>query len=503
MATAEIKAVITAEDRASATVSKFGSSMTKTSAAIGIASAAAGAAVVAFGVQSFQAYAEAEKQSRMLEHAVIDVSHATKEQYQQTSDLADALEKKGVLDADNIRQGLAQLSTFGLSNKAVQALGGSLADLAVNQYGVSASGEQLSDSANMIAKALNGQFGILEKSGIRFTEAQKAIIEFGTEEQKVAAINEGFAQNLKYTNDIAKDTAEGGFARMQVKLENIKEEFGKVLSEGISPIIDRVDSFLERHPNAGKDAAEGTKVAVEGFIAAINGAAVVVQQLFIEMNPLYRVIRGFYELQDQLALLSMFIQTEWTKVTNSARALFANLQVVWGQIQQTVAGAVGRIGANINGLWAAAVGGFNNFRANALNWASDTVNSILNYFREIPGKIASAVSGAGGGAWQAMRTVGRAVGIPGFASGVQNFGGGLAVVGERGPELVNLPRGSDVIPNNQIGNMGATNNTTININVGLMTGSAIERREAAAKMFEDLKDIAGMQGQTVGQLIGT
>lgn len=37
--------------------------------------------------------------------------------------------------------------------------------------------------------------------------------------------------------------------------------------------------------------------------------------------------------------------------------------------------------------------------------------------------------------------------VPGFASGVQNFSGGLAVVGERGPELVRLPRGADVIPN--------------------------------------------------------
>lgn len=36
--------------------------------------------------------------------------------------------------------------------------------------------------------------------------------------------------------------------------------------------------------------------------------------------------------------------------------------------------------------------------------------------------------------------------IPGFANGVTNFGGGLAVVGERGEELVNLPKGSDVIP---------------------------------------------------------
>lgn len=40
----------------------------------------------------------------------------------------------------------------------------------------------------------------------------------------------------------------------------------------------------------------------------------------------------------------------------------------------------------------------------------------------------------------------------GFAKGVTNFAGGLALVGEEGPEIVELPKGSNVIPNNKIGN---------------------------------------------------
>ena len=35
--------------------------------------------------------------------------------------------------------------------------------------------------------------------------------------------------------------------------------------------------------------------------------------------------------------------------------------------------------------------------------------------------------------------------MPSFATGVNNFEGGMALVGERGPEIVNLPHGSDVI----------------------------------------------------------
>jgi hypothetical protein len=36
---------------------------------------------------------------------------------------------------------------------------------------------------------------------------------------------------------------------------------------------------------------------------------------------------------------------------------------------------------------------------------------------------------------------------PAFAGGVTNFEGGMALVGERGPELVTLPRGANVITN--------------------------------------------------------
>lgn len=46
--------------------------------------------------------------------------------------------------------------------------------------------------------------------------------------------------------------------------------------------------------------------------------------------------------------------------------------------------------------------------------------------------------------------------VPAHAMGTSFAPGGLSLVGERGPELVNLPRGSKVIPNSKIG--GVTNN---------------------------------------------
>jgi hypothetical protein len=55
--------------------------------------------------------------------------------------------------------------------------------------------------------------------------------------------------------------------------------------------------------------------------------------------------------------------------------------------------------------------------------------------------------------------------VPGFARGTNFAPGGMALVGEKGPELVNLPRGAQVIPNNQLGNAmrgaGSASNTFV------------------------------------------
>jgi hypothetical protein len=79
--------------------------------------------------------------------------------------------------------------------------------------------------------------------------------------------------------------------------------------------------------------------------------------------------------------------------------------------------------------------------------------------------------------------------LPGFATGVRNFGGGLAMVGERGPELVNLPKGSDVIPNDRLDtalrdtpDMGGQN-VTVNLH---LEGVYANSRSAVREMGMDI-----------------
>lgn len=60
----------------------------------------------------------------------------------------------------------------------------------------------------------------------------------------------------------------------------------------------------------------------------------------------------------------------------------------------------------------------------------------------------------------------------GFASGTAFAPGGWSLVGERGPELVNLPRGASVMPNGKLGRMGATH--IENLNVICAPGQSVE-----------------------------
>jgi hypothetical protein len=67
--------------------------------------------------------------------------------------------------------------------------------------------------------------------------------------------------------------------------------------------------------------------------------------------------------------------------------------------------------------------------------------------------------------------------VPAFASGVTNFKGGIALVGEQGAELVTLPRGSNVLPANQtkqIMNNNSGGNKTFNVNVTTAATNAVE-----------------------------
>ena len=68
--------------------------------------------------------------------------------------------------------------------------------------------------------------------------------------------------------------------------------------------------------------------------------------------------------------------------------------------------------------------------------------------------------------------------VRGYAGGTPYAPGGMALVGEMGPELVNLPRGSQVIPNPRLGG-----DVHVHLNV---EGSVVAERDLAQRLRQEL-----------------
>lgn len=106
----------------------------------------------------------------------------------------------------------------------------------------------------------------------------------------------------------------------------------------------------------------------------------------------------------------------------------------------TFGGGIGKIGQSLSSSFfpAAPTGSAGGGGGGLFGWLS----GLFGGFKPVGGQAALAASG-------------KITGL--FADGTEFAPGGLAIVGERGREIVNLPRGSQVVPNHRTENMLAAN----------------------------------------------
>lgn len=162
------------------------------------------------------------------------------------------------------------------------------------------------------------------------------------------------------------------------------------------------------------------------------------------------------------------------------------------QATPTVVGAIN--------MRAGAVGGITLNAQNAINKVAELDLSIRNADSAI-GNLTRKTSSA----TPITFTVNRGAGVPlrGNAGGTDYWRGGMTWVGERGPEVVDLPQGSRVIPNHRVPSAGGGGAPiAININAGAFMGSDMQARKYALQIIQHMKEIAGARATTVQELLG-
>jgi TP901 family phage tail tape measure protein len=237
-------------------------------------------------------------------------------------------------------------------------------------------------------------------------------------------------------------------------------------------------------------------------------------------------------LQGQWSQVVNFVSSKWSWLVGQAQSIWNNifntvsslasragqfLQDKWNQLSSFASDAWGKVSTVFSNAWGTYIAGPLNSLWGQITgfWNNTVIGGAAALGSQLMTAIANGISGAagavGGAIHNAIGSGLSALGfhdIPGFATGVQNFGGGLAIVGEKGPELIALPSGSNVYNNADTQAMlsrsatsptvqaSSANNTASNnqpVNITIMLDGRIIGRGVAPHIVDDIRVKTGLR----------
>jgi hypothetical protein len=227
-----------------------------------------------FAISSVKAFAEFEETQMRLEKIVMNATGATKEQVQALHEQAQALEAIGVVDKTVIGSAQAKLATFDLSISAIKELTPALLDMAVAEYGVSVSSEQVTNLANGFGKALQGNTELLTKQGFKLADYEIELLKTGDETTRLATMNEILGRTYGGVNEEMTKTTAGAMKQFQNQMQDIQETVGRELAPSLLEmsqiVVDNLPAVVALFTSLAKSLAN-----VLGWITKLAGVRLI------------------------------------------------------------------------------------------------------------------------------------------------------------------------------------------------------------------------------------
>lgn len=232
-------------------VSKHWAGATAASEKFMFAIAAVGTAVVAFGVQSVNAYNDATAATTKLRTNLLNVKGATEEHVKSLEKQASHLQAIGVIEDDVIKAGMSQLATFNLQGKTIEKVTPKVADMVAQLKGHNATAEDMVAINNLVGKVLTGNVGALSRYGVTLDENQKKVLENGTEAEKAAKLVEVLGQNYGNVNEALRDTPQGQITALKNAFGDLQEGVGELIMAALTPLVKVFGAWLTKVEEAG------------------------------------------------------------------------------------------------------------------------------------------------------------------------------------------------------------------------------------------------------------
>ena len=451
-------------------------------------------------------------------------------------DLSEATSKHTAVSREAVLTGVNMLDTFGnISGKVLPAATDAMTRLAsATNGGVIPSAQQMNTTAIQLGIALNDPataYTRLRREGVTFTAQQKEQLKamvasgdtMGAQKLLIGAIDAQYASLSSQQNTYK-------FALAQ--LHNTVNDFVGSALKKLGTELQKVGTFLLEHKPilaalAGALLGLGVVIGVV-VVTALWGMVSAAVAAMLALWPIVAVGAA-------IGLVAYEIVTHWSNVKQWFNDFINWIKGHWvllvdimlgpfGIIITTIITHLGTIknGFNdalnfITGIWGGVSGfftgvwdGITRGIRNAAGFISggfrSEFNQVATIWNNTLGKlhvsVPSWVPGMGGKGFDFPT-------IPTFAGGTQNFQGGLAIVGEQGAELVDMPQGTQITPagqtsqllNSAMGNSGQSSQTVnMTISIGMYAGMPSEKRQIAVDLYTELVRAAKAQGVKLPQI---
>jgi len=531
MAQANIKAVITAEDRASAALKNFGNNASTMGSKIkkglklaAVATAAAGAAAIAFGVSSVKSYQESENALTQLRVALKATKGVAKVSEKSMVAFANSMQKVTKFSDEEILSAEALQLTFKAIGKDIFPRV-TKAAMDMSEF----LGKDLNSTMTQLGKAMQdpvkGATALSKQGSLAKTELQhlRDMAASGSSifEQQTYIL-EALESQYKGAAEAAGLTFAGKLKILGNQFDEIKESIGKVIVDALLPLMNSLSAFVasDQFQLWLTNLTNWLKINLPLAIAWLKDEGIpFLQKAFNALWPVIQTTANVFKRIIEFMNNNQWVIWALIAVLGSLKVAFAIAGVI-SKFKAALAGAraayvltsaVLSVPIAITVLAGAALIAMGLIIAKAKETMA--VLDQLGEAQRMQGdSFDSATKGlrdlAKNGTPAQRKRAKATLNNPAYysqkanATGTDFFGGGMSLVGERGPEMVTLPRGSKVSRADETKRMMG-GSTTINITVPMMTGSANERRKVARMLIKDIQDIAGMNGQSVADMMSS
>ena len=192
------------------------------------------------------AYSKQLSAETRLSVAMSNSTNATKEQIQEVKDLTAEYQQLGILGDEVQLTGLQELSTYVESTESIKKLLPIMNDMTAQQFGFEATTENAFTIATALGKVLNGNTDTLKRYGYAFNDAQKQILKYGTEEQKVAVLTEVVSSAVGGMNNAMANTPTGRITQLKNNFGDLKESIGELLNYVVLPFAKSINEIILR-----------------------------------------------------------------------------------------------------------------------------------------------------------------------------------------------------------------------------------------------------------------